>query len=276
MVLFVSVCIPATHRSRNDDLGFPRLLRIVASYVDCIDCFAVDGRDEQEHLWIRGSIMRYWWLLLGLVMVCGVASAIPTTGAATAVGNNNATLWGSGVTGGVGWFQFGEASGFAYAHTKNLTADDSGNIVFTMKGSPLIGLTTFYYRACDPTGCGDELSFITTEVTPLPMTHYGSYAENMTENGLDPGNFIWNSMQPYIAVTGQTIFFGLILSMIFVGVWLRTRGTIVATSLGVICIGLFISAVAGLQLGLAPEFVAAAQAVLYVSLAGIVVSFTFK
>ena len=216
-----------------------------------------------------------------MVVVCGIASAVPTTSSATSVGNNNVTMNGYGVSpGSTGWFQFGMRSGYAYAHTKNLTANESGSITYTMRGTPLFGCTSYYYRACDPTGCGAEVSFITLAVTPLPTVTFGSFIENVTENQFDPGNLIWNSIQLYVPPDtgglGLTIFFSLFLSMIFVGIWLRTRGTMVATALGVICIGLFVGMATGLQWGMAPEFVAAAQALLYVSFAGIIVSFTFK
>ena len=219
--------------------------------------------------------MKYWQLLVAIVLVCGVASALPVTGTATAIGNNNVTFGGTGITGTVGWFQFGEAVGTSYAHTKNITAV-GGVINFTMRGSPLVGNNTFYYRACDSTGCGSEVSFIVAQVTPLPLTTFGSYAQNMTENGLDPGNFLWNSLQPYMAVTGATLFYALIFMMIFVGVWLRTRQTGAAVQLGIICMALFGSAAVGLQLGMPPEFVSAAQALMYIGIAGAIVSFTFK
>jgi hypothetical protein len=226
--------------------------------------------------------MRCLWLLVGvMVVVCGIVSATPTTLPATAIGNNNVTMNGNGVSGGgTGWFQFGMKSGYVYAHTKNVTANGSGTITYTMRGTPLFGCTTYYYKACDATGCGNEASFVILQVTPLPTVTFGSFIENVTENQFDVSNLIWNSVQMYVppdtGSAGVTIFVSLFLSMIFVGIWLRTRGTIVATALGVICIGLFISSATALQWGMAPEFVAAAQALLYVSFAGIIVSFTFK
>jgi hypothetical protein len=226
--------------------------------------------------------MRYLWLLVGvMVAVCGIVSATPITDAATAIGNNNVTMNGHGVAAGTtGWFQFGMKQGYTYAHTKNITASGTGGIVYTMRGTPLFGCTTYYYRACDVTGCGSDVSFVILQVTPLPAVTFGSFIENVTENQFDVSNLIWNSIQMYVppdtGSAGVTIFVSLFLSMIFVGIWLRTRGTIVATALGVICIGLFIGVATGLQWGMAPEFVAAAQALLYVSFAGIIVSFTFK
>ena len=83
-------------------------------------------------------------------------------------------------------------------------------------------------------------------------------------------------MRPYTSVTGDTIFYGLIFALIFVGMWLRTRGTAVASMFGMICVGLFASTAVGLQLGLPPEFISVGQALLYLSLTGAIMAFTFK
>jgi hypothetical protein len=218
--------------------------------------------------------MRYLWFLIAAICLCGVASAVPTTGQATNIGNNNATFNGAGITGQVGWFQFGFPK-TVYAHTPNVTSQN-GTITYTMKSMPLTGNTTFAYKACDPTGCGGEVTFLTAVVTPLPTVTFGQYAENITQNGLDPGNMIWNAIQPYTAVTTQTVFFGLIFAMIFIGIWLRTRQTGTAVQLGVICAVFVVSSAYSLQLGIPPIWAAAAQALLIISLAGMVVSFTFK
>ena len=98
----------------------------------------------------------------------------------------------------------------------------------------------------------------------------------MTENNFDLANAFWNFTKPYTDVTGATMFYALILAMLFGGMWLRTKGTQTATILGMIMIGLFASSAAGLQLGLPPEFLAVGQALMYLSLAGAVMMFTFK
>ena len=219
--------------------------------------------------------MKYGLLFVAVILLVGLVSATPTTGAATAIGNNNVTMNGAGVTGSTGWFQFGEAIGTSYAHTKNVTAT-AGAINYTMRGSPLAGNTTFYYKACDPTGCGAEVSFLVAVVTPLPTTTFGLAATNMTDNNLDAANFLYNAVQPYVNVTGWTIFYALIFSMIFMGIWLRTRQTGTALQFGIICSILVVGSATGLQLGMPPEFIAAAQALMYISIAGAFVSFTFK
>ena len=214
-------------------------------------------------------------VLLSCFLLISLVQATPTTLAATMVGSNNFTFNGNGVTGTTGWFLWGMATGAAWAHTPNVTAT-GGVIAYNMKGTPIFGSTKYYYKACDPTGCGSEVLLTSAAVTPLPQVINGDIVQNMTANGFDPGNMVWNSMQVYIQVTGATLFYGFIFALVFVGLWLRTRGTAVAQIFGMICIGLFASCAVGLQLGLPPEFIAVGQALLYLSLTGAVMAFTFK
>lgn len=217
----------------------------------------------------------YTLLLLAFLFIPGFVSAIPTTSAATMVGNNNATWSATGGSGTYGWFQWGMKSGQTWAHTPNVTIT-GGAFSYTMRGTPMFGNTAYYFKACDETGCGAQQTFTTLVVTPLPLTTFGAFAVNITENGFEPQNAFWNAMRPYTAVTGETIFYGLIFALVFVGLWLRTRGTAVASMFGMICVGLFASAAVGLQLGLPPEFVSVGQALLYLSLTGAIMAFTFK
>lgn len=209
------------------------------------------------------------------ILLIAQAIAVPVTNAATKIGNNNFTMNGQGVVDAEGWFQWGMADGQTWARTPNVTAN-AGIIVYTMKGTPVFGNTNYYYKACDTSGCGAQQSLITLVVTPLPTITYGQWAQNMTESHFDPAVVFWNAMQPYMSITGPTIFYGIIFMMVFVGLWLRTRGTAVAQQLGMIYMGLFASTAVGLQLGLPPEFLAIGQALLYVSLAGAITSWTFK
>lgn len=201
--------------------------------------------------------------------------AIPTTGAATAIGDNNVTLQGTGVTGSVGWFAWGEFSGNCIDLTKNVTAE-SGIMNYTLTGTPLFPGTTFYYKACDTTGCGAQQSFTILTITPLPTTTYGQAAEAIMDSGFSPVVTFYAFLVPFIAITGLTIFWGFIIGMIFVGLWLRTRGTIIATQLWMVFAGFACSATAGLAIGLPPELVALAQALFYTSIAGAIVAYTFK
>jgi len=221
--------------------------------------------------------MKILYALIALLLICASVSAIPTTQPATLIGNNNVTMNGNGVLGGTGWFQWSMKTGFAYAHLPNVTAN-AGVIAYTVTGTPLFGNTQYFYRACDPSGCGAESSFITTAVTPVPIPAYGSIANNMTASATNLPVLIWDSMQAFIpnVSNGETIFYGLLFAMVFVGMWLRTRGTATATSFGMICLSLFTISAGGLGVGLPSQFLAAGQALMYLSLTGAVLAFTFK
>lgn len=217
-------------------------------------------------------------LLLALMLVCVTCSAIPTTGPAAAVGVNNATISATGVSGTVGWFLYGMAPGATWSHLPNQTAT-GGAMSLKLNGAttiPMLYNQAIYYRACDPTGCGSEMSFTPALPTPLPQVVNGDIVQNITENGLDPQNLVWNSIKPFTQITGLTIFTGLIFAMIVVGIWLRTRGTAAASMIGIIYAGLFISSTAGMLIGLPPEFAQVGEALMIVSFAGSITMFTFK
>lgn len=221
--------------------------------------------------------MRWYGLaiILFLLITVSTVEAVPTTNAATMVGNNNFTMNGNGATGGVGWFQWSMKTGLEYAHTPNVTTP-GGAYSYVMSNSPIWGSTVYYYKACDATGCGGEVSLTTTVVTPIPVPNYDAYAQNMTENHLDPINFIWNTTRAYTMISGDTILYGLIFAMLLIGMWLRTRGTQTAMMFGMMFVCMFTVSAGGLAIGLPPEFLAAGQALMYISLTGAIVMFTFK
>lgn len=202
-------------------------------------------------------------------------SALPTTGAATAIGNNNVTWSGTGISDGIGWFQWGMYAGKTYDKTKNITTSN-GTISYTQIGTPLFPGTTFYYKVCDDTGCGSEQPFTILTITPLPTTTYGVWGQAIIDSGFDPVVTFVAFVGPFVDVTGMTIFWAIIIGMIFVGIWLRTRGTIIATQLWMVFAGFACSSTAGLMIGLPPEFVSLAQALFYTSLAGAITAYTFK
>jgi len=217
------------------------------------------------------------YLVISLIIALalgGIVQAAPTTGAATLIGNNNFTISATGCSG-TCWFQWGMNAGTSYAHTPNQTPT-GGAISYTLRGTPVFGSTKYYYKACDSSGCGSEQSLTTLAITTVAVPTFNSYYQNMTENNFDPANAFWNFIKVYTDISGATIFYGLFLAMIFGGMWLRTRGTHTANIFGMICISLFASSAVGLQLGLPPEFLAVGQALMYISLTGAIMAFTFK
>jgi hypothetical protein len=220
--------------------------------------------------------MRTFLVVISLLILCASVSATPTTVAATAISTNNFTLNGNGVTGTVGWFQWGmDVAGSSWAHTPNSTAS-GGAINYTLRGSPVYGCTTYFYRACDNTGCGSELSFMTPRVSALITQDYGSAAQNVIDSRFDPTTVFWNAIAPYTNVTTPTFFYAAILALLFGGIWIRTRGTAMVANFTMLCGALAASSATGLQLGLPPEMNALLQAVLYISLTGAILSWTVK
>jgi len=206
-----------------------------------------------------------------------MVSAVPTTGAATMVGSNNATVTMSGATGDC-WFIWGQLNNYEETwRTPNGTPNE-GACSYRIKGSPLIGNTLFYYAACDSTGCGSELSFLTLEVTPVPTTTYGAIFDNLTENGMDLTLVGWQSTAPYMWLVPDfaALVWGLIFAFIFVGLWLRGRDVTVPTIVGFIVGSFLFSGGYGLNLGIPIEFVGISQGLMYASLAGIILAIIKK
>jgi PKD repeat protein len=84
----------------------------------------------------------------------------------------------SGITGSEVWIVYGQKSN-AYAWiTPNTTATGSWADVYV--DSPMLGNTRYYARACDSTGCGNEVSWTTVPVTAAPATNYGAAYKNIT------------------------------------------------------------------------------------------------
>lgn len=213
--------------------------------------------------------MKHIILLLIVALFVVPAYAAPTTGAATLVGSNNATVAMTGAST-TCWFEWGTISGSLVWDTINQTPS-GGACSYRIHGSPLLGSTVFYYRACDVTGCGAEGSFTTAAVTPLPTTTYGATFDNITESGFDVTYIGSSVMAPYLwLVPGFEAFvFGLIFASIYLGIWIRSRDVTIPAIAGILCGGFIFFADRGLMLGIPGEFASIGQGLLYAALAGL-------
>jgi hypothetical protein len=163
------------------------------------------------------------------------AMAVPTTGAATAIGDNNATLHATGAAG-ASWFVWGMYSGKLYLKTTN-TTPSGGAIERTVWDFPIYPSTKYYFKACDTTGCGSELSFTTAALsvpTPQPM---GGALTNMTETHFDyafmPRNIFLAAtapFQPDDEEFGFSVITTLMLFGIIVAMWFRGQGVFIPAS----------------------------------------------
>ena len=80
----------------------------------------------------------------------------------------------TGITGSDVWIKYGQnPSGYTWI-TTNYTAA-GGVAVIQVSGYPMFGSTRYYATACDMTGaCGNEVTWTTTTITPMPTTTYGA------------------------------------------------------------------------------------------------------
>lgn len=218
------------------------------------------------------KVSRMILAVVGVALLVGIVAAIPTTNAATLIGTNNATLSGSGFTGD-GWFVWGSVQASEYWITP-VRASVGGDLSYRISQSPIFGNTIYYFRACDSTGCGNQQSFTTLKVTPIPTLEIGSLYQNMTESGYDIPMMGAHLVDPYIW-NGKpiTIVFMLVFSPVFIGIWLRSRTVLVALILGFV-VGSFIlfanANPASIGISMPAEIVSIAQAFCYIAFAGTV------
>lgn len=221
--------------------------------------------------------MKYIFLILAILLVfSSVVSAIPTTAAATAVGNNNATLQGTG-SATPGWFYWGQYTGKLYFKTPNQTPS-GGLLNYTLAHSPLYGSTTYYFKACDSTGCGAELTFTTTVVTPMPTNTMGQRMQQFMESeNFDVTKIPQVASEPYTWALPQdppgfaiALITGLMLFVIFYGMFVRGRNVAVPALVGGIILPFILYGNQGLNLGIPQEMAAIGQGVWYACLAGVV------
>ena len=217
--------------------------------------------------------MKYTPLLfLTLVMLVGVASALPTTGAVTNISAGVVTFNGAGATSPC-WFSFGYGTNF-YWTTPNQST--SGAFSDTQTGSPMLSGMSYNVRACDSTGCGNTVSFAVPKAGQINATNFGSTTMTIMRSGFNPYTATSYIITPYAAAfsgaaattNGAMIVWGLFFSFIFVGYWLQGRGVLLPAIMAIISgTALTLSPIA-----VDPMFMAAGYPLLAIGLAGVFVS----
>jgi hypothetical protein len=213
-------------------------------------------------------VNKYCLIFILLLCMTITVSAVPTTQAATLIGSNNVTL---NMVGGAAptWFEWGQLSSYLSWRTVN-----SSEASMKVYGSPLLGNTLFYYRACDSTGCGATMSFTTLQITPQPEMTLGISVDNITQSQYDITVIARESIRAYFWAVPDfpTIVWGLLFFGIYIGLWIRERDLVVPVILGLITGSFVMFNDAGLQLGIPVEFQQIAQGLTYAALAGIILS----
>lgn len=219
-------------------------------------------------------------ILLSLILI-SMVSAVPNTLATTMIGNNNFTL---NADGGVGdtYFRYGTVLGNYVIQT--IDVNTAVGYTTTEVGSPIQPSTTYYVVACDSTGCDTTPDTFTTEaMVPMPVSTLGTATTNMTETRFNILYMPANLVVPYSWLfpddTKQmslTIVFGMFFFFIYIGLWLRTRSVATGVILGLVTSSFILFTDSGLNLGIPEEFKAIAQALLYASMAGILLAWLKK
>lgn len=226
---------------------------------------------------MTSSEWRAWVLVVlcfALAMVAS-ASAQPTTGAATGITSNNANIPITGITDSIAWVEWGQNPGGECWITSNYTAT-AGSVTAQIWGAPVMGGTTYYAVACDDTGCGNEITFTTLPITPLPYTTFGAGYRNLTQSHFNISYIAPALFLAYTNVIPGTIFFGLFLGIIVIGLWRRNRGVRLVSVMFIIISPLIMSSNIGLMMGVPLIEQAIGQALLAAGIAGILLSFLKK
>ena len=191
-----------------------------------------------------------------------------TTGAATGVTSNGFNVSVNGITGSEVWIEFGGNPGILNWETP--VYDVAGtNQTIEVIGSPLYGGEHVYYRACDSSGCGSELSTILSEVTVVPTIPAARQLwRNVTRSRFAPTTLGASLLGVYTQVAPLMIVVGFAAMMYFIGLWMRTKTARTAAMMGIIFATFLASSSAGLMLGLPVVWSAIAGGVLALAFTG--------
>jgi hypothetical protein len=225
-------------------------------------------------------------ILVGL-MVAGIviiipfffiqqAVALPVTGAATLIGPNNATIPVTGITGTEAFVLWGTRPGGEVWSTPNWTPDGAGAANIKIEGAPILGNTKYFVKACDSTGCGNEVSFTTAAITPIVVVTYGAGLRNLTATRFNTVLIGGTLFRAYTNLMPASVMFGLLFGAIVIGSWIRNRSVRLISILMIIISPFIVSSSAGLYLGIPLVEQAIGQALLACGLAGVMLSFIKK
>ena len=214
-------------------------------------------------------------LLVALLLLAGVATALPTTGAAADITSNGFNTTITGITGDSVWVYWGDYSGKENWITPNVTAV-AGTATVQLIGAPVYGGETIVFQACDSTGCGNEVSVTLAAITPIPIYTFGQPIRNITNSRFNP-QIIQNSLlSVYTMVAPAVIMFGVAFLFFAFGIWMRTKSVRMMMILGLLIYPFIYLANAGLHLGIPLIAQSIAVGLFAAALAGLLVSWMRK
>jgi len=211
-----------------------------------------------------------------VILSCTIlpVAAVPTIGPATSITSSNATFAITGASGST-FVWYGSTSGHPSWKSDNATPS-AGSVSITIWGSPILGATSYYATACDATGCGNEVSFSTLAITPIPTRNYDAGFNAMAASHFPPVLFGQWVVLAYTQNIPATLFFGVILGFVVLGFWRSTKSVRLVGILFMILSPLLLTKQAGLYMGM-PTVMQSLGAVLFAAgLAGVLLSFVKK
>lgn len=214
-------------------------------------------------------------IFITLLLLAGITSALPTTGAAADVNSNGFNTTVTGITGTDVWIFWGDYSGKENWITPNVTAV-AGTATVQVIGAPIYGGETIVFQACDSTGCGNEQTVTISAVTPVPITTYGQLLRNITNSRFNPSVIQASLLSTYTTVAPAVIMFGIALLMFVFGIWMRTKSVRLIMIVGLLIYPFVYLSNAGLHLGLPLVAQSIAIGLFAASLAGLLISFIRK
>lgn len=190
------------------------------------------------------------------------------TGMATGITSNGFNVTITGISGTGVWIEFGSNTGIW--NWKTPVYDNTGS-TYTVEviGAPLYSQEHVYYRACDYTGCGAEMSTVLLAVTTIPTIPAAKSAfNNITRSRFNPTTIGASLLVAYTQVAPMIIIIGFAAMMYFMGLWMRTKTARTATTVGILMATFLASSSAGLYLGLPVIWSAIAGGVLALAFTG--------
>lgn len=212
-------------------------------------------------------------ILMVLAFATTVVYALPTTGAASGVTNNNANFTCTGVTGDTAWMRWGQNPAVPVWQSENFTAT-AGSADTRVWGAPLSTGTLYYARCCDSTGCSATgQSFTTLTATVITQTTFSAGWTNLTSSHFNVMFIAPAVLKGYTDNIPTTIFFGIIFGFIVVGMWRMNKGTRLVSIVFMMIGGFLMTTNTGLEMGIPGVLQSIGVAALAAGLSGIFLSF---
>jgi len=167
------------------------------------------------------------------------------------------------------WFEYGSISGVYHYVTKKQSITGNGTVSFKLSdGYPIIPDKTYYYRAAIASESGNQMTFTTLDISQLSGYDFDKNWEALRNASFEMDSLAVILPLPFTDILGA-IFWGIVFSIIFIIGWIRQGDVTNMALLGILIAGVILSFVP-------PEFVQIGQALLVVSIAGMLVSYIYK